>query len=184
MTDSRTDLIQGDFQFHSGYPPIPHRLVSKIQRGRYVNFQEMVAENLGGTAKGLKTPIDETDRVNDVTKWIDCMAIFISIIAQTNPERVQDLLVYQSQIMRLMRVSHDKKSWQRYDVAFRRKAAQNGMITWGNVDENIWILACSEEARQPVTCRPCMSVLHDEKTCPIAAMNREDEPKASKKNMW
>jgi hypothetical protein len=182
--DSGIGLIEGDFQFHTGQPHIPHRLVSKIQRGRYVNFQEIAAVNLVGTARGSKTPIDETDRVNDVTKWVDCMAIYIAIIAHTNPDRLQDLLVYQSHIMRLIRDSQDKKSWQRYDVAFRRKAAQNGMTNWSNVDENLWIMACSADARKSVTCRPCMSVLHDDRTCPIIAMNKEDEPKAYKKNTW
>lgn len=181
---SRPDLtIEGDFQLHPGQPPIPHRLVFKIQQGQYINFQELLPDNLISSVTG-KRQTDETDRVTDVTKWIDCMAIYIAIVTHSRPERLRDLLIYQCHIMRLIRDSPDKISWQRYDVAFRRKAAQNGMTNWSNVDENLWIMACSADARKAVTCKPCLSIIHDLRNCPIAAMNKEEDVKTNKKNAW
>ncbi|XP_048575751.1 echinoderm microtubule-associated protein-like 6 [Nematostella vectensis] len=173
--------ITEDFRLFPGQPPIPYHLVAKIQKGDYVNFQELLQDNLAQKDNSKKL-IDDTERIEDVTKWIDCMACYIAILTHSRPRRIKDLLVYQSHIMRLYRDSPDKKAWQRYDVAYRRKASLNGANDWSNVDENLWILSCSPESRKAVTCRPCMSVVHDAKTCPYKNVKIETEER--KKNMW
>ena len=161
-----------DYQVHTGQPPVPKEIVAQIREGKYVNFQELLPENLVKENANSKKFVDETERVDDVTKWTDCMATYIAVFTCDYPNRIRDLLAYQGIITRLYRECQDKRAWQRYDVAFRRKASQNGLNDWSKVDENLWIMASSRDARRAVLCKACLSLAHDQASCPL---NPEEE---------
>lgn len=171
-----------DFQVHTGQPPVPKEIVGQIREGKYVNFQELLPENLGKENAKNKTLIDETERVVDITKWVDCMAVYVTVFAYCYPNRIRDLLAYQGIITRLYRECQDKKAWQRYDVAFRRKASQNGLKDWSTVDENLWIMASSRDARRAVRCKACLSLAHDPASCPLKP--KEEAVKTSRRHTW
>ena len=156
-----------DYQVHTGQPPIPKEIVKQIREGKYVNFQELLPESLDKENAKNKTFVDETERVDDITKWTDCMAAYIAIFTCDYPNRIRDLLAYQGIITRLYRECQDSRAWQRYDVAFRRKASQSGLKDWSVVDENLWVMASSRDARRAVLCKACLSLAHDQASCPL-----------------
>ena len=185
--ETKTLPIEGEFQFHARYPPIQENLVSKICEGEYVNFQELLPENLADEyQKSNRQLVDDTERIEDITKWVDCLAVYIAIYSSVNPQRVRDMLAYQSNVTKLYRESQDKKAWQRYDVAFRRRAFLKGLKDWSAVDENLWIFACSRDARKPLLCKPCLSVAHDMESCPLNARNitRKKAEMTKKRGLW
>ena len=168
-----------DYQVHTGQPPVPKEIVKQIREGKYVNFQELLPENLD--KENVKNRfVDETERVDEVTKWTDCMAAYIAVFTCDYPNRIRDLLAYQGIITRLYRECQDKRAWQRYDVAFRRKASQNGLKDWSTVDENLWIMASSRDARRAVLCKACLSLAHDQSSCPLNP--KEESPR--KQRSW
>ena len=169
-----------DFQVHTGQPPIPKEIVAKIREGRYINFQEILPENLERETTDSNKSIDETERVDDITKWTDCMAAYIAVFTCDHPNRIRDLLAYQGIITKLYRECQDKRAWQRYDVAFRRKASQNELKNWSTVDENLWILASSRDARRAVLCKACLSLAHDQASCPFVPK----EESSRKRHSW
>lgn len=171
-----------DFQVHTGQPPVPKEIVGQIREGRYINFQELLPKNLGKENAKNKMLIDETERVDDITKWIDCMAVYTAVFTCCYPNRIRDLLAYQGIITRLYRECQDKKAWQRYDVAFRRKASQNGLKDWSTVDENLWIMASSRDARRAVLCKACLSLAHDQASCPLKP--KEETSKTPRQHSW
>ena len=171
-----------DFYMHTAQPPVPKEVVKQIREGNYINFQELLPENLGRENAKNKVLIDETERVDDITKWIDCMATYVAVFTCSDPNRIRDLLAYQGIITRLYRECQDKKAWQRYDVAFRRKASQNGLRDWSTVDENLWIMASSRDARRAVLCKPCLSLTHDQNSCPLKP--KEEVSKTSRQRSW
>lgn len=169
-----------DFQVHTGQPPIPKEIVAKIREGRYINFQEILPENLERETTDSNKSIDETERVDDITKWTDCMAAYIAVFTCDHPNRIRDLLAYQGIITKLYRECQDKRAWQRYDVAFRRKASQNELKNWSTVDENLWIMASSRDARRAVLCKACLSLAHDQASCPFVLK----EESSRKRHSW
>ena len=171
-----------DFYMHTAQPPVPKEVVKQIQEGNYINFQELLPENLGRENAKNKVLIDETERVDDITKWIDCMATYVAVFTCSDPNRIRDLLAYQGIITRLYRECQDKKAWQRYDVAFRRKASQNGLRDWSTVDENLWIMASSRDARRAILCKPCLSLAHDQNSCLLKP--KEEVSKTSRQRSW
>lgn len=156
-----------DYQVHTGQPPVPKEIVKQIREEKHVNFQELLPENLDKENAKNKRFVDETERVDDITKWTDCMAAYIAVFTCDHPNRIRDLLAYQGIITRLYRECQDKRAWQRYDVAFRRKASQSGLKDWSTVDENLWIMASSRDARRAVHCKACLSLAHDQTSCPL-----------------
>lgn len=170
-----------DFHVHTAQPPVPKEFVAQIREGKYVNFQELLPENLGKENVKNKMLLDETERVDDITKWIDCMAAYVAVFTSVYPNRIRDLLAYQGIITRLYRECQDKKAWQRYDVAFRRKASQNGLRDWSTVDENLWIMASSRDARRAVLCKACLSLAHDQASCPLKP---KEETKTPRQRSW
>ena len=169
--NSSTD-VDKEFVLSATHPPVKRNLVAKIQAGKYINFQELLAENLVKETRKNKN-LDETEKIDDITKWIECMGLYIAICSLVNVYHVQNLIAYQSTILHLYRESRDPRAWQRYDVAFRRKASLNGLIDWSSIDESLWVLASSPEARKAVLCEPCLSMMHDSHSCPLRAMPEE-----------
>lgn len=177
--------IEGDFQLHAGYPPVPEELITKILQGEYVNFQDLLPESLEGEKSNVrKLLIDQnTERIEDISKWVDCMALYIAISSSIRPQCVRGMLAYLTIVTRLARESQDKRAWQRYDVAFRRKAFLTSLADWGHVDENLWVFACSGDARKALLCKPCLSVAHDTESCPIEDVRRK-AGLSKKRGLW
>lgn len=174
--------LADEFYVHTGQPPVSKEIVEQICGGKYINFQELLQENLGKENVKNKKLIDENGRVDDITKWIDCMAVYIAVFTSCYSNRIRDLLAYQGIITRLYRECQDKKAWQRYDVAFRRKAFQNGLGYWSAVDENLWILSSSHDARRAVLCKPCLSLGHNTASCPLKP--KEESLKTQQSHSW
>lgn len=164
--------LDKDFLLSSTHPPVKANLVGKIQEGKYINFQELLPENLVQNFKKNKI-LDKTEKIDDITKWIECMGLYVAICSFVNSYHVQNLIAYQSTILHLYRESRDPRAWQRYDVAFRRKASLNGVSDWSNIDESLWVLASSSETRKSVLCEPCLSMMHDRHSCPLHPLPEE-----------
>ena len=87
-----------------GLPPVPKKLANKIESGEYLDMAELLPDRLGSYRnltledKG-GSPKSKRRGVTNILEWIQCFSIYIAIIAQKHPERVPDLLGYQSLII-------------------------------------------------------------------------------------
>jgi hypothetical protein len=149
-------------------------LIEKIKSGSYVDFADFLPHNiLEYTAwdnKHVSRTVDGSSapKVTDFAEWIQCMMLYISILCQEYPERIADLLGYVTNIAMLYQESDEKGAWLRYDEAFRRKASLRRLTTWSKWDKELWVLASSSEARRNVSCRSCLTSMHDEESCPFS----------------
>ena len=74
----------------AGLPPIPAKLVSKIEAGEFVDMAELLPDRFG-IAKSR--PGDESARpskhkqrtVTTILEWIQCFSIYLAVIAKNNP---------------------------------------------------------------------------------------------------
>ena len=91
------------FLLGEGLPPIPAKLVSKIQKGDFVDMAELLRDNIeadrrrskesgASTSTGLQS--QSRREVPDIVSWVQCFGTYTSIVVQAHPEKAQQLLAY------------------------------------------------------------------------------------------
>ncbi len=93
------------FILSDGLPPVPPKLVKKIQRGDYVDMAELFRDNM---ELGRRHPLDAglgggarpaRREVPDLLSWIACFGMYASVVAQKCPNRVRELWAYQTMVV-------------------------------------------------------------------------------------
>ena len=130
---------------------MPKKLANKIESGEFVDMAELLPDRLGCTRslaledKG-GVPKSKRRAVTNILEWIQCFSVYIAIIALKYPERVPDLLGYQSLIIDAS-IQYEGDSWVGYDRRFRLSAAANSTKAWASLDP-----------MEPSLCRQCESL--------------------------
>ena len=88
----------------AGLPPVPPKPVQKIQAGEYVDMAELLPDRLGVNAgppvqgdKDNKKP--KHRQVTNILDWIKCYTIYMAVRADKHPEKIRDMLGYQTLIV-------------------------------------------------------------------------------------
>ena len=155
-----------------GLPPVPKKLVNKIESGEYLDMAELLPDRLGSYRsltledKG-GVPKSKRRAVTNILEWIQCFSIYIAIIALKHPDRVPDLLGYQSLIIDAS-IQYEGDSWIGYDRRFRLSAAANSTRIWASLDPTLWNLAFAGNARVS-RCKHCFSLTHPSIECEWAS---------------
>ena len=114
------------FLLGEGLPPIPAKLVVKIQKGDFVDIAKLLQDNIetesrrskkAGASTSNKQLMQSWLEVPDILSWVQCFGIYNSIIVQMCLEKIQQLLVYQTTLLRDARRC-DGTGWQTYDTTF------------------------------------------------------------------
>ena len=96
-------------------------------------------------------------------EWAQCLSNYIAVLAQTQPERVSDLLGYQHLILE-SHLEYKGDGWFAYDRRFRQIAATSSGGLWARRDVDLWNLAFSGCQRQPY-CQNCFGSTHLSEEC-------------------
>ena len=152
----------------AGLPPIPAKLVSKIEAGEFVDMVELLPDRFG-IAKSR--PGDESARpskhkqrtVTTILEWIQCFSIYLAVIAKKQPQRIPDLLAYQTLIIE-SQLEYQSDAWMGYDRRFRQRAAANPHTSWSTINTTLWNLAFAGKARA-ARCNHCFSLSHASNQC-------------------
>ena len=109
-----------------GLPPVPHKLVLRVLRGEYV---ELLRDNLEAqrrsssqqTSSLSSEPSSSRSRreVPDLLSWVQCFCTYVAIVTSKKPEKMRQLLAYQTLIVREARRCGGK-GWLAYDSYFRQ----------------------------------------------------------------
>ena len=82
----------------SGLPPVPAKLVKRIQDGLFVEMAELLPETLSSPEYAAsEEPAGQKQKLHGVTKivnWVQCFGVFISIISLKEPNRITNLISY------------------------------------------------------------------------------------------
>ena len=127
-----------------GFPPVPAKLVKRIQDGLFIEMSELLPErltsaeyNAGDSAVAQRQKPQE---VMSILQWVQCFGVYIAIVSRTEPERTADLLGYQQLIINSSQ--HGQQGhWIMYDHHFRLKASATKCKDWSAIDINIWNMA-------------------------------------------
>ena len=127
-----------------GLPPVPAKLVKRIQEGSFVEMAELLPETLSSLEYGTnEDPAGQKRKhqeVSNIVDWVQCFGIYIAIISRKEPNRIADLIGYQSLIIQASSQCHAGR-WVIYDRCFRLKASAVAVTEWSNIDITLWKLA-------------------------------------------
>ncbi|XP_065896347.1 protein FAM133-like [Dysidea avara] len=93
--------------------------VKRIKQGIFVEMSELLPDHLGSADANVEKEDRHTNKtklneVNNIIDWIQCFGIYIAVLSRSTPERVADLVGYQSLIIY---ASHYQRAgrWVVYD---------------------------------------------------------------------
>ena len=135
-----------------GFPPLTSKVVQKIEKGKFVDFGELLPKKpeleenpLSQLAENgiiVLTPNKQVKAqrkpIRDIATWAKAFLTFAAVRNRKHPEHNNDLLAYGSLIVRGAR-DYKNSGWLTYDYQFRRLAAARGsMKGWGQKDVALW----------------------------------------------
>ena len=148
----------------SSIPPVPPNLIAKIESGKFVEMGDLIPSHLGfEEIVGAKS---KQRSVTNNSKWLQAFAVYVSVIARNQPERVPDLMGYQILILEASN-EYQNNRWLAYDRRFRQQAASQPSCKWSIIEPTLWNLAFTGQARAS-RCRHCFSLFHQSKDCEFA----------------
>lgn len=151
-----------------GLPPVPGKLVKKIQEGQFIEMADLLPERLsshGESEDQGKATKPKHKAVTSILDWIQCFGIYVAIISHREPHRIKDLLGYQHIIIQAHQEYHGD-SWLGYDRRFRQRAATNPSRSWSTIDQTLWSLAFSGRGSSRL-CSYCFSTSHSSNACEL-----------------
>ena len=118
-------------------PALPGALVERIRAGNYVDFTDLLPENIAEQFKEEKDKKKKPIPLESFTDWALSFTVFTAAIVSNEPGRAMDLFSYFGVITRLARDSGGMQ-WLDYDIHFREKAAALfGEVKWASLDQDL-----------------------------------------------
>ena len=96
------------FTLGEGLSPVPSKLVIKILKGDFVDMTELLRDNIEAERRYARTQsfdipsgsVPGRREVSDLFSWVQCFGVYAAVVASKNPEKVQQLLAYQTMVVR------------------------------------------------------------------------------------
>ena len=143
-----------------GLPPVPG--------GDFVDMAELLPEfwalprdEDGGKSEARSR---RARSVQDIFTWLQCFGLYVSVLAPLYPERIAELMAYQSTIVRASQ-DYAGLAWMRYDSAFRRQAALTGLVKWSAINPTIYTLCFAGITKTATRCDLCFTTTHSTQEC-------------------
>jgi len=158
----------------------------KILRGEYIEFALLLPDSLSRPqVPELQLRFDDSSSapssrmtmvrkrkpiIDTFHKWLDAYTTYMLVLVTAYPRRSLELLKYQ-QTISCAASKFKGLSWLTYDEQFRRRAASDLTINWGQVDLELWTVTFSGLAKPH--CIVCSSPYHSHSDCPSADPSRQ-----------
>ena len=149
------------FTLGEGLPPIPAKLFGKIYKGEFVDIAELLHDNMEAERWRTYSQSMETSRgggstarreIPDLLSWIQCFGMYAAVAASKSPDRIPQLLAYQTMIVREARRCGGK-GWLNYETMFRQQAAINPSCDWLKFNNTLY--SCTFQNERGRTCTWC-----------------------------
>ena len=170
--DAGTSFVLSD-----GLPPVPAKLVRKIVRGEFVDMAELLRDNLEADRRDAGTLSSEGGGVRrtgsrrevpDLLSWVQCFGVYIGVVASRQPEKVKQLLAYQTLIIREAR-RLGGRGWLAYDSMFRQQAAVSQSTDWSKLNSTLYAVTfLAQQGGKVRSCVYCLESDHVEEDCSLA----------------
>ena len=121
-----------------------------------------------GASTSSRQPAKSRREVPDILSWVQCFGIYTSIVVQTRPEKTQQLLAYQTMLLREARRCGGT-GWQTYDTIFRQQVANNSTADWSKLNSSLYAVNfLANQNGRGKTCQHCLETDHLSSECALA----------------
>ena len=173
-----------------GMPSLPKKVVDRIISGEFIDFADLPPAK--GRVRSLPTSegsiilvqaadlLQKKRLLPDLATWMQCFALYASVICSQAPDRLADLMGYMCQIARASQ-RFKWPSWVIYDQNFRQDAADQRILVWARLDPGLFSQCFTGQAKNSEAwCRSCHSVDHGTDSCPLKPLVTPPPPKRSR----
>ena len=166
------------FILSEGLPPVPHKLVLRILRGEYVDMAELLRDNQEAQRRSSSQqmsslssePSSSRSRrdVPDLLSWVQCFGTYVAIVTSKKPEKMRQLLAYQTLIVREARRCGGKR-WLAYDSYFHQQAVGDDKADWSQLNQSLYTVTfiTRGERTKGRCCVLCLESNHAEEQCAL-----------------
>ena len=143
-------------------PPLPPKLAGRITKGEYIDFKELLPENMfaspdataqasvltlelareSGTTKPSFTIGNPKQRgkksVDTFTAWMQAWNTYLAVVVHSFKDRTVPMLAYQ-RVITDAAAKFPIAQWYNYDKRFRLKLANDSSLSWANVQTGLWL---------------------------------------------
>jgi len=102
----------------------------RIWRGEFIDLFSLLHTEL--TPEHGPHPGDTLDQ------WVSAFLVYASVVCEKHPARCGAMFKYLDTIRKL-HATYGGTSWMNYDEDFRRRAAKDPNLPWGDVDLDLWM---------------------------------------------
>ena len=156
--DSVRPSVAGALGAHVAVPAVPHRFVQRINRGEFIDFDELFSaivsvhqprtgysvrledavelleEGGGGPILSVR-PRRASARIDSFTSWMRAWNEFVAVLSHFRPHLLPQLFRYQAAITRFA-ARYELEQVLAYDIACRMFLANNQLCSWDSVLDN------------------------------------------------
>ena len=162
---------------------LPKKLEDQILSGEFVDFTVLLPGNSDRPTFGPIRLSVEGDRefsipipnfsnfgkrpkIDSIDKWLTAFGIYGSIVVEKFPHKASQFFAYQ-RIIREASKKFTGLAWYAYDIAFRKLAAKNPALNWGERHLQLWLDKFTGLARS--ICFVCGGADHPSDLCPLSS---------------
>ena len=168
-------VVGKPFMLSEGLHPVPHKLVARILRGEFVDMAELLRVYLEAQRRSSSVPANNSyggsnaargrREVPDLVNWVQCFGTYMAIVSSKHPERMRQLLAYQTLIVREAR-RFGGKGWLAYDSYFRQQVVGDDKANWSRLNQSLYAVTfIAQGERDRGRCR--IICLESEEQCAL-----------------
>ena len=123
-------------------------------------------------AAGLGLGVQPSRReVPDLISWVQCFGVYAAVVSVKHPDRVLQLLAYQTTIVRETRRCGGR-GWLSYDAMFRQQAAISPSVDGSKLNNSLYSTTFLQQQNgRGRTCVHCMETDHSSQDCALAPLH-------------
>ena len=157
-------------------PPVPERLVSRIQKWEFIDMAELLPEALVSARtvnQSTAALVHRKRPVTDILTWVQCFGVYVGILAKQFPDSVPELMSYMITIIKASR-NYEGLAWVNYDTLYRRRAAATNCRSWSQINPSLFPLCFTGKGQNSQQCDLCGDTSHRAEDCTIVAESEPD----------
>lgn len=116
-------------------------------------------------------------KVPDLLSWVQCFGTYMAIVASKQPEWLQQLLAYQTLIVREAQRCGGR-GWLVYDSYFRQQVVGNKHADWSRLNQSLYAITfiAQGERHRGRSCIICLESDHVEEQCALYIPSHKSVP--------
>ena len=143
LTGASTSSKTPPLVLSSALPAIPGEVIETIRAGGYIDFKELLPDNMGLRHHLMKagwgathSQVSNSREIKDMTTWVHCFMLFVA--AKVDSEETRQLMAY-GQIIIMLATKHGGLGWHFYDAHFRQLVSAGQHLPWAEINPSIML---------------------------------------------